>query len=165
MEKTLDVLNRLVNLHVIEKYAIGGAMGAMFYAEPVSTFDLDIFVVLSRLQSGLITLSPLYERLSGMGYMPEGEFVLIEGIPVQFLPAYNKLVEEALENAVEKKFSQTSTWVFTAEYLVAIAVQTGRGKDRVRVRLLLDEADIDMNVLESILSRYLLEQRWKEWTP
>ena len=92
MEKTLEVLNRLVIQKTIEKYAIGGAMGAMFYAEPVSTFDLDIFVMLPRLESGLITLSGLYTCLSGMGYMPEGECVLIEGIPVQFLPAYNALV-------------------------------------------------------------------------
>ncbi len=163
MEKTFKVLNRLVSLNTIEKYAIGDAMGAMFYAEPVSTFDLDIFVILPRLESGLITLSPLYTCLSDMGYMPEGECVLIEGIPVQFLPAYNALVEEALEHAVEKKYNQTCTNVFTAEYLVAIAVQTGRGKDRARVRLLLDEAEIDMPVLENMLHRFLLTQRWEEW--
>jgi len=164
MEKTLEVLNKLVFQKTIEKYAIGGAMGAMFYAEPVSTFDLGIFVMLSRLESGLITLSALYSCLSGMGYMPEGECVLIEGIPVQFLPAYNALVEEALENAVEKKYNQTVTNVFTVEYLMAIAVQTGRGKDRARVRLLLDEAVIDMPVLKSILQKFSLITRWEEWT-
>lgn len=46
MEKTFKVLNRLVEEGIIGRYAVGGALGAMFYAEPVSTFDLDIFVVL-----------------------------------------------------------------------------------------------------------------------
>lgn len=160
MEKTLNVLNLLVDKKVIEKYAIGGAMGAMFYAEPVSTFDLDIFVILPCLKSGLITLSPLYESLSEMGYLPEGEHILIEGIPVQFLPAYNALVEEALENAVEQNYLQTSTWVLRVEYLVAIAVQTGREKDRLRVRLLLDEAVLDRDRMQKIFIRFSLDQRW-----
>jgi hypothetical protein len=165
MEKILRVLNLLLNNSVIKKYAIGGAMGAMFYAEPISTFDLDIFVKIPRLNSGLLTLSPLYEALSGMGYHPDGEYVPIEGIPVQFLPAYNPLVEEALENAIEHTYSQTRTWVLRVEYLLAIAVQTGREKDRVRVRLLLDEAKIDTTLLMGILDRFSLKQRWLEWIP
>ena len=73
-------------------------------------------------------------------------------------------MEEALENAVEKKYNQTVTNVFTVEYLMAIAVQTGRGKDRARVRLLFDEAVIDMPVLKSILLKFSLITRWEEWT-
>ena len=33
MKKTLEVLNRLVAEGVVNDYAIGGAMGAMFYME------------------------------------------------------------------------------------------------------------------------------------
>ena len=44
MEKTLQVLNALERNGVLSRYAIGGAMGATFYAEPVVTFDLDVFV-------------------------------------------------------------------------------------------------------------------------
>src|SRR5512139_2258433 len=48
MDKTLQVLNGLERDGVILRYAIGGAMAATFYAEPVLTFDLDIFVLLPR---------------------------------------------------------------------------------------------------------------------
>src|SRR2546426_8148565 len=46
MEATLAVLNDLVAKRLIEKYAIGGAVGAIFWVEPFDTIDLDIFVLL-----------------------------------------------------------------------------------------------------------------------
>lgn len=55
MEKTIEVLNALVERHIIERYAIGGAMAAMFYAEPVLTCDSDY---LTR----LLTRYGLHER-------------------------------------------------------------------------------------------------------
>jgi len=163
MEKTFQVLNRLVDEGVIGQYAVGGAMGAMFYAEPVSTFDLDIFVVLPSLASGLITLSPLYEHLSSLGYESEGECIDIDGVPVQFLPAYNNLVEEALREATIKTYKSTPVRVMSVEHLIAIAIQTGRAKDRVRVGLLLDEAPVDRALLDGILRRHSLEERGRTW--
>ena len=46
MEATLAVLNELVAPRVIERYAIGGAVGAIFWVEPFDTIDLDVFVFL-----------------------------------------------------------------------------------------------------------------------
>jgi hypothetical protein len=163
MEKTFTVLNDLVDGGIIGQYAVGGAMGAMFYAEPVSTFDLDIFVVLPRLTSGLITLTPLYEHLSRLGYIADGECIIIEGVPVQFLPAYNDLVEEGLKNAELHAYGETSVPVLTAEYLTAIAIQTGREKDRIRVHMLRDEAGIDYLKLDDILLRHSLKEKSLSW--
>lgn len=42
MKRALEVLNKLVAEGVIRDYAIGGAMGATFYLEPISTMDLDM---------------------------------------------------------------------------------------------------------------------------
>ena len=42
MEATLRVLNELERNGVISRYAIGGAVGAIFYTEPFLTYDLDI---------------------------------------------------------------------------------------------------------------------------
>jgi hypothetical protein len=47
MRRTLEVLNELEKESVFSRYAIDGAMAATFYTEPVLTFDLDVFVVLS----------------------------------------------------------------------------------------------------------------------
>ena len=44
MKATLEVINRMQADGVIGQYAIGGAVGATFYLEPVATLDIDIFV-------------------------------------------------------------------------------------------------------------------------
>jgi hypothetical protein len=89
MEQTLQILNELERAGVLGRYAIGGAMGATFYVEPVLTYDLDVFVVLPQTPGGLLTLAPLYQALRKRGYTEEGDCVNIAGVPVQFLPAYN----------------------------------------------------------------------------
>ena len=164
MEKTLQVLNALEQDGVVGRYAIGGAMGATFYVEPVLTFDLAIFVIPPQTAYGLLTLEPLYGALRARGYTEEGECVNIEGVPVQFLPAYNELLVAALAEARETLHEQTPTRVLRAEHLAAIAVQTGRDKDRQRVRLLREQGSLDDNYLAGILARYSLEATWKEWT-
>ena len=163
MEKTLQVLNALEQDGVLSRYAIGGAMGATFYVEPVLTFDLDIFVLLPETAHGLLTLEPLYEALRGRGYTDERECVNIEGIPVQFLPAYNDLLVEALAQARKTMYEETPTRVLRAEHLAAIALQTGRDKDRQRVQMLREQASLDDNYLMDVLARYNLEAKWKTW--
>lgn len=163
MERTLQVLNELERNGVLSRYAIGGAMGATFYTEPLLTFDLDVIVLLPQTKAGLLTLTPLYDALRAKGYAEEGECVVIEGVPVQFLPAYNALLEEALREAHEMAYQASSTRVVRVEHLVAICVQTGRAKDRERVRILREQASLDDEYLAAVLRRHQLEGRWKEW--
>ena len=165
MKRTLEILNELEKEGVFSRYAIGGAMAAIFYTEPVLTFDLDVFV---RLQpkdgGGLISLSPIYEALRRRGYGEEKDTVLIEGIPVQFLPAYNSLVEEALTHAREIQYEGVATRIVRAEHLIAICLQTGRTKDRARVAILCEQVQLDRESLAEILKRHQLERKWKTWT-
>jgi hypothetical protein len=165
MKRTLQVLNELEHEGVILRYAIGGAMGATFYVEPLLTFDLDVFVILPQAAGNLLSLAPLYEALRSRGYAEEGECVLIEGVPVQFLPAYNDLLEEALREARETPYEEISARVVRAEHLIAICLQTGRDKDCERVRILREQAELDMNYLTDVLQRHGLEGKWKPWKP
>jgi len=164
MKRTLEILNELERTGVLSRYAIGGAMGATFYVEPLLTFDLDVFVVLPQAAGGLVTLAPLYEALRRRGYAEEGECVNIEGVPVQFLPAYNALLEEALREARGTAYEDTPTHVLRAEHLVAICLQTGRDKDRERVRIFREQAELDLKYLTEVLQRHGLEAKWKQWT-
>ena len=52
-----------------------------------------------------------------------------------------------------------------AEHLIAISLQTGRDKDRERVRILREQAELDMNDLAGVLQRHGLEGKWKPWMP
>jgi hypothetical protein len=165
VKKTLQVLNLLEQQGVIRKYAIGGAMGATFYVEPFTTFDLDVFVVLSNADAApLLTLTSVYQFLAARGYLPEKECVMVEGVPVQFLPAYNPLLEEALEQASEVMYEDVPTRVLSIEHLAAIAVQTGRSKDRARIPMFLDSGALNRQRLDDILARYGLTERWLSWT-
>jgi hypothetical protein len=165
VKRTLQVLNEMERDGVFTRYAIGGAMAAVFYVEPLLTFDLDVFVVLPQTSGGLLTLAPLYDALRARGYFEqENECIRIEGVPVQFLPAYNALLEEALKEAQEIMYEEVPARVLRSEHLLAICLQTGRSKDRERVRILREQAKLDQNFLADVLRRHQLEDKWKLWT-
>lgn len=159
MDKTLSVINNLESEGIIGKYAIGGAVGLLFYAEPTVTFDLDIFCYLPQVGL-LIDLGPLYQNLELKGYLPSGDCVEIEGIPTQFLVPPTALVKEALDNALEKKFAGVPTRVFQYEYLLAIMAETGRAKDKAKILVSLESAPPDQEKLDDILDRHGLLEKW-----
>ena len=164
MEKALSVINQMQKIGLVEQFAVGGGIALLFYAEPVLTYDLDIFVFLpgpKKSTSTLLSLTPIYDYLRGRGYRAHKEHIVIEGVPVQFIPAYNDLVEEAVREAVATKYKRIGTKVIRLEYLAAILLQTDRPKDRARIVMLLEESRIKVNVLEDILSRHGLMQKWK----
>ena len=161
MEKTLKVLNELEKRGIIERYAIGGGIATLFYTEPILTYDMDVFVFLPASKSKLVLLSPIYDYLKEKGYREDKEHVILEGVPVQFIPAYNPLVEEAVSKAKEIKYKRIKTRILQAEYLLAIMLQTDRPKDRARVTLMLEEVKIDQRKLAVIMKRHGLSERWQ----
>jgi hypothetical protein len=163
MEKTLAVLNQMVAEGVLEKYAIGGAIGATFYLEPIATQDLDIFTILPQ-KGLLITLEPIYAYLKNKGYISEGEYIVIEGWPVQFLPASNALVQEAIEAAISARLNEVPTRVMAAEFLVAMALQTGRAKDFLRIQQFIEGNVIDKPLLNTLLERHGLVAAWQKFS-
>lgn len=158
MEKALKVINDLLEQGIIKKYAIGGGIAAIFYMEPILTYDVDIFVVPAEENDGLLVLSSLYEYLKKKGYYPDKEHIVIEGIPVQFLPVFNELIEEAVNEAAGKKYKNINTKVIKVEYLIAIMLQTYRPKDKERVLKALSEAEIDRELLAKILEKFNLKK-------
>jgi hypothetical protein len=162
MEKTIMILNKLEAHGLITKYAIGGAIALLFHAEPVLTYDMDVFCFLPTGNAKIITLEPIYSYLKEKGYREDKEHIIIEGLPVQFIPAYNALIVEAVTEAKETHFKKTPTKVVRPEYLAAILLQTDRPKDRARLPQLLDQSDIDGRALATILKRHGLESKWQK---
>lgn len=132
MKATLSEINALREAGIIGQHAIGGAMGATFYLEPISTYDLDIFVIFEN-PPLILTLTPIYDFLGQRAHLPEGDAIVIHGWPVQFLPAESPLLTEAVRQATAVDFEGVPTRVMTAEHLMAIALQTGRAKDFSRI--------------------------------
>ena len=159
MQAALRALNQLVADAVISQYAIGGAIGASFYIEAVQTEDVDAFVFMSPSASGLRTLAPIYEALQKLGGVVEKEYVRFAEWPVQILPDANDLVREAIHEAVTTHFDDIPTRIFTAEHLCAVALQTGRAKDFLRVVMFLEANAVDRPLLEAMLKRHSIERK------
>jgi hypothetical protein len=109
------VLNDLRTEGAVEKYAVGGAMAMVFWAEPTVTFDLDVFVFLPPTSSPIVSLEPLYGVVRARGFEPTGEHVMIHGVPVQSLGSPGELADEAIETAVEQRFEDVPFRVMDPE--------------------------------------------------
>jgi hypothetical protein len=164
LKKTLAIINQMQAAGIIGRYAIGGAVGATFYLEPAATVDVDVFVDIDP-QPGqfIVTPKPIYDYLTARGCMAEGEYLVIEGWPVQFLPSTGPLVEEAIAQARETDVEGERAYVFSAEHLVAVALQTGRAKDKARILQFAEAGVLDQQRLNDILKRHRLVDRWERF--
>jgi hypothetical protein len=164
IKEVIQTINQMQADGVVERYAIGGAVGATFYLEPVATLDVDIFVTFKAEPGNLIVSpKPIFDYLKARGGKVEGEYIIIGGWPVQFLPPGTALVEEALRESVSKDVEGTLAQVFSAEHLAAIALQTGRAKDKVRLLQFIEAAALDAARFQSILARHGLVEAWRKF--
>ena len=162
MEQTVKVLNEMKAEGVILEYALGGAVAALFYIEPIETHDLDVFISLPQTQTGpLLSLDGVYDYLTNKGYVPKQDHVVVEGVPVQFLVASTPLVEEAMGEASDREYGAQKLSVMRPEYLAAIMAEVNRPKDRIRLALFLDQAPLELKRLTEILQRHGLQKKWE----
>jgi len=148
------VLNEMRSAGRIDQYAIGGATAVLFYAEPARTYDLDVFVILPAAETGLPPLSGVYEWTGARGFSTLGEHVLIYGVPVQFLPAHNPLVEEAIAEARDLEYEDVKVRVVGPEHLVALALHAGGARRRERAWQLVEAGQLDRDRLRALLARH-----------
>ena len=68
---------------LIEDYALGGALAAIYYVEPFTTYDADIIFIAKdkTLSAGI---PAIYEHLQSKGWRVEREHLLVNDFPVQF---------------------------------------------------------------------------------
>ena len=164
IQDVIIMLNQLETEGVIKRYAIGGAVAATFYLEPVSTLDVDVFIAFKpERESIIISPAPIFDYLKRFGCKMEGEYILISGWPVQFLPASGPLLEEALADAVEVDVEGVPARVFTPEHVAAIALQTGRAKDKARLLQFIEGNALDSSRFEEIVSQHGLSGQWRKF--
>lgn len=150
----LRAANELVSVGLIEDYALGGALAAIHYVEPFTTYDADIFFIptVQDLSGGI---PQIYDALRAKGWAVEGDHLLLGNFPVQFLAAHG-LTEEAVKEARSIEYQGVPAKVFRPEHIIAIAASVGRHKDVARIEQLLAQTDIDKNLLDAILKRHKL---------
>ena len=112
MKKAIKKINSLVQNGILDKYAIAGGMAQFYYIEPSVTYDLDLIVQIFNQDKNLNPLAKIYEWADKNNYKPLKEHIIIEGIPVQFLRAYNELVKAALNDRKKIKLFDEDTVYF-----------------------------------------------------
>ena len=161
-KQTFAVLNEMVADGVIEDYAVAGAVGAMFYVEAFATADIDVFVLTP--EDRIIIELPGWEYLKARGYTKvEREGIVVEGWPVQFLPATTSLEREAYTRAQMLSVEEVPVRVARPEHLVAIMLKVGRQKDIARIAMFLSQDAVELSALEELISRYELSDKWLDY--
>ncbi len=165
IQEVIKTTNQMQADGVVEHYAIGGAVAATFYLEPVATLDVDILISF-KAEGGnlLVSPQPIFDYLKARGCTVKGEYIIIiAGWPVQFLPPTGPLVEEALRESATRDVEGTAARIFTAEHLAAIALQTGRARDKARLLQFIETGALDAKKFQAILERHGLVQAWEKF--
>ena len=97
------------------------------------------------------------------GFQPEGEAVRVGAWPVQFIPVFSPLTEEAVLEAQTGDIDGVPLRVVRAEYLAVIALSVGRAKDFARVLALRESGAVTDREISSLASRHGLAPVWKEF--
>ena len=164
MRPVFELLNAMVNDGLFVNYALGGAVAASSYIEPASTQDIDIFVVLQPYPgSSLLTVEPINEYLRSKGAVSDGEYMVYSGWPLHFLPPKNSLYKRRLPARKGLTTMVLKRGCLALEHLAAIALETGRRKDKNRLADFVESSQMDMGTFEDILQRHSLKGKYEEW--
>jgi hypothetical protein len=162
VKEVVQLVNELQSAGIIQNYALFGAIAQMRYTQPVITFDVDVLIGLGAPER-MDVLSSVYQFCAEKGYRPEGEAIRVGAWPVQFLPAYNALTREALELAEQSEIEGMPARVVAADYLAAIALDTGRAKDYERLLALLESGKVTRERVEALAVRHGLGEVWQRF--
>jgi len=159
----LRALEEIKRLGIVEDYAIAGAMALVFWTEPIPTYDLDVLLLLAEEEKPIVSLGSIYQWAAARGYPVDGEHILVEGLPVQFLPSHDELADEAIEEAATLDYEGVAVRVVRPEYLVALYLEPSArtSKRRERAAALLEAPGTDQSLVEELIHRFKLEPwRW-----
>ena len=162
MKEVAQLLNEMLEKSIISNYAIFGAVAQMRYTEAVMTMDMDILVALPQ-DAGLDILSGIHAFCRTRGYLPEGDAICVGDWPVQFIPAFSLLTEDAMLNAEPADLDDISVRVVTPAYLAIIALSVGRSKDYARILALVEEGVVGKEDIKKLSEKYDMVDAWKKF--
>ncbi len=79
---------------------------------------------------------------------------------MQFIPTFDALTAEALEQAEEAELDGVAMRVVSAPHLAAISLSVGRGKDFARMLSLLESGAASKEAIQIIAIRHGLADKW-----
>lgn len=91
------------------------------------------------------------------------EAIYVGAWPVQFIPVFSPLTQEALEQAETADFEGTPFRVVCARHLAVIALSVGRPKDFARILALLESGSTNRKEIEQLAGKHNLPQAWEKF--
>jgi len=159
MKEVAKLLEAMKASGIVRYYALFGAVAQMRYTVPVATLDADVLVILSE-DNGLDVLEPIYSFCRKRGHAPEGEAILVGNWPVQFIPTFDPLTEEAVRKAETGEIAGVPVRVVSAVFLAVIALSVGRPKDHLRILALVEAGATREEEIEELAARHNLAAQW-----
>ena len=92
LKTVVGVIDQMIEDHVIDAYALGGATAANIYIQSFNTRDFDFFVHLAGDFPLLDPLRSIIDYLEGLGYTLDGVEFSIAGQPVLLASVTLRLV-------------------------------------------------------------------------
>ncbi len=162
MKELAQLLNEMQAAGVIEDYALFGAMAQMRYTEAVATLDADVLIAVASPER-MDVLAGVYDFCARRGFAPEGDAIRVGAWPVQFVPAFSPLTEEALKHADTADFEGVPFRVVRADYLATIALSVGRAKDYARILALLESSAATREEIARLAAKHGLSEAWRRF--
>ena len=150
---TFQEIDKMHQLGLIGDWAVGGSVASLLSMGPTHTDDLDLIVQFPG--SGLlIDPSPIFQYAKSQGFPYTDDHIRICGVSVQFLPIANDLAQEAVKHAKCFCIGSTHIKFLDAEYLMAMMLELGRGKDKLRLLKMMQESGYDEQQFGDIVKRH-----------
>lgn len=124
-----------------------------YYLEPAKTYDLDIFILIESERDFYVFRTYLKKA----GYKMRGTQVIIDDIPVHFLPgSLHPFINEAIRKAKRIQVNKIAAKVLSVEYLIVSLLMAFRLKDKMVIPELLELAA--QETLHKIIERFADEE-------
>ena len=81
-----------------------------------------MFALLPSAGQSLVSLASIYRWAESQRFTADAEHVIVHGVPVHILPAYNSLVIEAIHTAQVHEYEGIPVRVVDPEHLIALAL-------------------------------------------
>lgn len=159
MKEVARLLSEMRAAGIITNYALFGATAQMRYTEPVATLDADVLVMVPQ-NAELHPLEAIDRFCESAGHSPRGEAIMVGQWPVQFIPVFSLLTEEAVREAETDEIEGVPVRVVSAVHLAVIALSVGRAKDHLRIVSLLESGTVSEKAIAEVAARHGLSQQW-----
>ena len=150
-------LNALQSEKIVEKYAVCGDIGLLFYpVEPTISYHLEIVVADSK---NLVSSLKNWARKNGFAW--RDGFLWVHSVPVQIKSAKSDLEKHALEGPRFFDYDGVCVPVVAPEILILLVLSSANSQRRARAFDLVEHGSLNQKLLKFLIGKHDLAGVWR----